>query len=151
MNQLPTWQIGKDNQVRGSPFELRRLRRKVHLTDRTLHVECPQYPVMDAHIARAIAVLALSDAVIGRCGKILVKGPRWRYEFDTKGLNNFILARCGGRMGLVQNPIERQQAGSFYDTMRGLWQVPVSYGVRERKTFPMKDGNKDNSSAQRGV
>ncbi len=68
MNQLPAWSIGKDNRVRENPYEWRQLRTRRRLTDRTMHIECPNYPVMDRPNAKMVAVLALSDAVIGHCG-----------------------------------------------------------------------------------
>lgn len=136
-----SWKIGRDNFVKGNPYEFRRLRGRHHLTDRTLHIECPNYPEMDVRSARAIAVMALSDAAIGKCGKILVKGPRWKYEFDTKTLNLGVQKKTfGGRLlsrtgTMHQNPIERVLAGSFYDETRQIWAVPRSYNVRERIVF----------------
>lgn len=134
--QSSPWFLGKDNAVKANPYEMRQLRTKRHLTDRTLHVECPQYDSVDQQTARVIAVMALPDAVIGGCGKINVRGKRWHYEFDTKTLNKDTARRGFNRMGIVQNPLEKVAAGSFYDTTRQLWAVPQNYGVRETIKFP---------------
>ena len=136
MQLAPAWHLGKDNAVRANPYELRRLRTRRKLTERTLHVECPQYDQVDQTTARAIAVMALPEAAIGGCGYINVKGPRWRYEFKTKELNTSIRRRWGNRTGMVQNPVEKVQAGCFYDTTRKLWAVPRSYSAREVIKFP---------------
>ena len=124
--------------MRGNPFEMRRLRGRRTLTDRTLHVECPNYPDVDARSAEAVAKMAISDAVIGGCGKILVKGPKWKYEFDTNALNDKVGTKTFGgripaRVGMMfQNPLEKVVAGSFYDETKALWTVPRSYNVREK-------------------
>ncbi len=145
MNQLPGWSIGKDNKVKASPYELRQLRGKYRPTGRTFFVECPNYPDIDQTSARIIAELAKSGAVIGGCSYIVVRGPRWKHEFNVQDINGKG-KWWGKRPGMVQNPIEMQQAGSFFDTTRQLYQVPTSYNVREKKVFPVHD-----SSAQPSV
>lgn len=130
------WAIGKDNRVQANPYEMRRLKTRRRLTDRTLFIECPNYPVMDAQSAKLIAVYALSDAAIGGCGKIVVRGPRWHFEFDVAALNGGIKRRWGGRMGILHNPREKQAAGCFFDATRKLWQVPTGYKPREVIKFP---------------
>lgn len=141
MNQLPAWSIGKDNQVRGSPYEWRQLRTKYHLTGRTAFVECPNYKDVDQASARLIAETAKSSAVIGGCSYIVVRGPRWKYEFNVRDINGQG-EWWGQREGMFQNPLELQQAGCFFDAVRKLWQVPSGFGeVRERKVFPMESGN----------
>lgn len=129
----PEWKIGKDNSLTVNPYEMRQLKTRAKLTDRTLHVECPKdAPVMDAATAKMIAVMAMPNAVIGRCSKINVRGPRWHYEFDVRTLNGGIQRQWGRRTGMVQNPLEQQLAGCFFDETRQLFQVPPSYNVRER-------------------
>lgn len=138
INQLPGWSISKDNQIRANPYEFRQLKTRRRLTGRTLNVECPNYPDVDQASARMIAELAKASAVIGHCGYITVKGPRWKYEFnvlDINGKGKWWGQRVGGMM---QNPIEMQMAGSSYDTSRPLWSVPQSFNVRERITFSDK-------------
>lgn len=138
MQVSPSWDIGKDNTLRVNPHEMRRLKTKKHPTDRTLHVECPNYPVMDRKSAHIVATAALSDAVIGRCSIINVKGPRWNYEFRVDDLNGRIKKRWGERRGMFQNPIEKQIAGCHYDTTRKLWAVPQMYSVKETIRFPAR-------------
>lgn len=131
-----SWHIGKDNSLIVNPYELRQLKGRRKLTDRTLHVECPQYDKVDQKTARAIAVLAMPDAAIGNCGYINVRGQRWHYEFKVKDLNRSIQKKWGRRTGMVQSPMEKQLAGCYYDTTRQLWQVPSSFGKRETIKFP---------------
>jgi len=138
MQVAPSWSIGKDNALGVNPYEMRRLKGRKHLTDRTLHVECPNYPVMDQKSAKIVATLALSDAAIGGCGIINVKGPRWNYEFKVRDLNGGIRRRFGNRVGMVQNPLEKQMAGCFYDQTRKLWAVPQRYSVKETIRFPAR-------------
>ena len=133
---LGNWHIGKDNQVVANPFEWRKLKTRRYLTDRTAFIECPQYPEMNAESARLIATYYLSDAVIGKCGKVVVRGRRWHYEFDTITLNSGIKKQWRGRSGMLQNPIEKQLAGAFYDVTRKLYTVPENYNVRETLKFP---------------
>ena len=116
------WNINKDNVVQANPYEWKRLKARRHLTDKTLHVECPNYKEIDQRSARHIAELAHGSAVIGGCGKILVKGPRWQYEFDTKSLNGEG-KWWGQRSGMIQNPLELQRAGCSFDESKKLWQV----------------------------
>lgn len=130
------WNLGKDNFVKANPGEMRKLKTKRHLTERTLHLECKNLK-MEPWNARAIAIMHLSDAVIGGCGYINVRGPRWHYEFKTKDLNNEVRSRrIGRRMGMPMNPIEKISAGAFYDETRKLWQVPGGYETRETLRFP---------------
>lgn len=136
MNQLPGWSIGKDNKVRANPYEMRQLKTKRRLTGRTLNVECPNYPDVDQASARMIAEMAKASAVIAGCGYIMVKGPRWKYEFslaDINGQKGEWWGRRGG--GMMQNPKEMQMAGSSFDTSRKVWTVPQSFNVREKITF----------------
>lgn len=132
----PSWQIKKDNELVVNPYEMRRLKNKTRLTDRTLHIECPKdAPVMDAATAKMIAVMALPNAAIGKCSKINVRGSRWHYEFDVKSLNTGIQRKWGRRTGMAINPLEQQVAGAFFDETRQLYQVPREYNVRSRKTL----------------
>ncbi len=140
MNQLPGWSIGKDNKVKASPYELRQLKGKYRPTGRTLFVECPNYQDVDQTSARIIAEFAKSSAKIGGCSYIVVKGPRWRHEFnlmDLTGEGKW----WGKRPGMVENPLDLQQAGSFFDTTQQLHQVPPSFNVREKKVFPVDDSS----------
>jgi hypothetical protein len=130
------WQIGKDNRVTPSVVENRQLRAPRQLTDRTLFIECPHFPVCDAKTAKLIAAMRLSDAAIGGCGKIVVRGKVWHYDFNTRDLNNAIKRRWGRRSGIVQNPLETVLSGSYYDTSRQLWAVPQGYGAKETIKFP---------------
>lgn len=133
MHLGPNWQIHKDNELTVNPFEMRQLKTRAKLTDRTLHVECPKdAPVMDAVTAKLIATMAMPNAVIGKCSKINVRGPRWHYEFDVARLNGSIVRKWGDRPGMFQNPLEQQLAGCFFDETKNLFQVPQSYNVRER-------------------
>lgn|SRR5262245_17525342 len=129
------WQISKDNQVKGTADELRTLKPRT-LKDRTLFIECPQFPVMDAKTAHFIAKGYLSNAVIGQCDKIVVRGKVWHYDFNTLDLNNRARMAWGNRSIMVQNPIEMQIAGNFFDETRQLWAVPGCYNVRETIKFP---------------
>ena len=133
---LQPTKIKKHNEVISNPYEMTQLKSRRHLTDRTLHLECPNFPIMDAATAKLIAVYRLSDAAIGGCGRILVKGPRWQYEFDTKRLNNAIRRKWGRRSGVVESPFETKVMGSYYDETRQLWQVPAGFNKRETITFP---------------
>lgn len=145
MNQLPAWSIGKDNEIRANPYELRQLGTKRRLTGKTLNVECPNYPDVDQASARMIAELAKASAVIGGCSYIVVKGPRWKYEFSMADINGnkgeWWAKRPAG--GMFQNPIEMQMAGSSFDTSRPLWPVPKSFNVREKVTFSDKPETND--------
>jgi len=137
MRFAPSWHIGKDNQVTVSPYEMRRLKTRAHSTERTLHVECPNYPEMDRRSAHIIAKLALSDAAIGGCSIINVKGPRWHYEFRVADLDARIKRRWGKeRVGIFQNPAEKQLAGCTYDVTRKIWAVPQRYSIKETIKFP---------------
>jgi len=139
MQAAPAWDIGKDNTLRVNPYEMRRLKTKRHPTERTLHVECPNYPEMDQRSAHIVAKLALSDAAIGGCSIINVKGPRWNYEFRVDDLNGRIKKQWSKhRVGMFQNPVEKQIAGCFYDTTRKLWAVPQRYSVKETIKFPAR-------------
>jgi hypothetical protein len=80
--------------------------------------------------------MRLSDAAIGGCGKIVVRGKVWHYDFNTRDLNNAIKRRWGRRSGIVQNPLETVLSGSYYDTSRQLWAVPQGYGAKETIKFP---------------
>ncbi len=130
-------QIKKNNQVISNPMEMTELKSRRRLTDRTLHVECPNFKVMNSATARLIAQYRITDAVIGGCGYILVKGPRWQYEFGTKDLNNLARRMYGRRTGIREHPLETIAAGSFYDETKKLWAVPGKFGTaRETIKFP---------------
>ena len=130
------WQIASDNAVTPSLAEWRSLKPR-RLLDRTLFIECPQFPVMDGKTAHFIAAGRLSDAIIGQCDKIVVRGKVWHWDFKTVALNNEAKARYGER-GMFQNPVETQMVeGNFYDTTRQLYQVPRNYNVRESVKFPL--------------
>jgi len=131
------WQIQSDNRVSGTADELHKLNRSRRLiAGKTLFIECPQFPVMDSKTACFIAEGRLSDAVIGQCEYIVVRGKVWKYEYKTLELNRRIQKVWGNRTGMVQNPAETICTGSFYDTTRQLWAVPSSYRVRETIKFP---------------
>ena len=135
----PGWNIGKDNNVRIGTGEMRQLKTRRHLTDRTLHLECPNYKVTQ-DTAKAIAVMHLSDAIIGGCSYINVRALRCNFEFKVRELNSGIQSKWGNRTGIFQNPLEKIQAGCFYDETRKLWQVPTGFGggARETLAFPMR-------------
>ena len=139
-------QIKKDNRVITNPMEMTRLKSRRRLTDRTLHVECPNFPVMTAKTARLIAQFRITDAAIGGCGYILVKGPRWQYEFKTLDLNRHAQSMYGQRSGIREHPLETIAAGSFYDEIKGLYQVPLKYNVRETIKFPTLGAEQANST-----
>ena len=126
MQTASTWAIGKDNQIRPGIAEFKKLKPRA-LTDRTLFIECPNSAVMGGQLAKLIAGMKISDALIGRCGIITVRGPRWHYSFKTHELNKEIRKQWGEREGMFQNPIESVQAGNFYDETRTLYQVPTGY------------------------
>ena len=139
MKLLPEWSISKDNVVRANPYEFRQLKTRRRLTGRTLNVECPNYPDVDQASARMIAESAKASAVIAGCGYIVVKGPRWKYEFSLADINGQKGEWWGRREGgMMQNPLEMQMSGSSYDTSRPLWPVPQSFNLREKITFSDK-------------
>ena len=137
MNQLPGYLFGKDNKVSVNPYEMRQLKTKRRLTGRTCFVECPNYNEIDQASAAIIAQMSKDKAVLGGCSYIVVKGPRWKYEFNVRDINGKG-KWWGKRPGVFQGPLEFRQAGSFFDTTRQLYQVPTSFNVRERLAFPEK-------------
>jgi len=132
------WAIHSDNRLTTSAAEFHKLKAPRALRDRTLFIECPNFPVMDAKTARFIAVSRLSDAAIGGCDKIVVRGKVWHYDFKTAEINQSIRKKFGRRTGMVQNPLETVCAGSFYDESRKLWSVPQKYEVKETIKFPAR-------------
>lgn len=132
------WQIHSDNRITTSGRELKSLKtpRRI-IPDKILFIECPQFPVMDSKTAHFIAAGRLSDAVIGECGKIVVRGKVWHYEYKTLDLNREARRKWGNRTGFVQNPLETVMSGCFYDTTRALWSVPTNFNPpRSTTKFP---------------
>jgi len=134
------WNIGKDNQLTVNPYELRQLKTRRKLGDRTLNVECPNYQEVDQRSARFVAQMAITTAILGGCSKILVKGKRWRWEFDVRELNGTTGKDKGAwwtkRPGMFINPLELQQSGTEFDTTRDLYQVPEKMEEKSTSEIP---------------
>ena len=123
--------LGND-EIAVNPHELRRLRGKRKLTERTLYIE----GVNDERIADLVAMHALRVAVDNHCGWISVKGNYWIREFNVRELNRKIGESPFRHGHGAKSEIEMKMAGgknTYFDTTRKLWAVPKNAPMGQKQ------------------